>query len=141
MRNEKAQTLRYESICNFVFMHATIEHGSECKYRHLMLKSDILTDDENQITSGTLRFHVLKIVSPTEYVVRPIMLSSAENQQDWHIINGSDEFKVFDLQMQAHYKNDDSRKLLESLELGQMCVALWEERFYRAQIIRIIEKK
>lgn len=122
-------------------MHGVTDHHTECNYRHLMLKSDILNDEQNQMPSGTLRFHVSKMVSPTEYLVRPIKIKPAGDQQDWSVINGSNEFNAMDLQMQIHYKQSGNQKLLGSLELGQICVALHEEKYYRAQNIRIIEKK
>lgn len=124
-----------------MFMHGVTDHHTECNYRHLMLKSDILDDEQNQMPSGTLRFHVLKIVSPTEYLVRPMKINLAGDQQNWTEINGSNGFNTMDLHIQIHYKQSKNQELLGSHELGQVCVAMHEEKYYRAEIIRIFEKK
>lgn len=122
-------------------MHGVTDHHTECNYRHLMLKSDILDDEQNQMPSGILRFHVLKIVSPTEYLVRPMKINLAGDQQNWTEINGSNGFNTMDLHIQIHYKQSKNQELLGSHELGQICVAMHEEKYYRAEIIRIFEKK
>lgn len=114
-------------------MHGTKDHFTDCPHRHVLLQSDILT--ENQITHGTLRFYVLKIISPTEYIVRPTELKSEGGQ--WNVVNGSDEFIYVDTQMQAFYKNENNVKCLAALKLGEKCVIEHHEKFYRGEIIRI----
>lgn len=140
-RADRAVKQRFKQICNFVFMHGINEHSLDCKYRHLMLQSDVLNVDENQITSGTLRFLVLKVVSPTEYIVRPMTLSSTGKSQDFSAVNGSSDFKILDLQMQGHYRKLQDTHYLELFELGQVCVVIWREKYYRAQIVRELEKR
>lgn len=136
-KKDKAQKQRFESICNFVFMHATNEHQPECKRRHLLLPFDVLSEESNPISNGQLRCNVLKILSPTEYVVQP----TAKLTDKWHIINDSDKFDELNAQMQAHYKEKTNRIVLNSLEMGEKCAIELHEIFYRGEIIGIIEKR
>ncbi|XP_055304540.1 putative ATP-dependent RNA helicase TDRD12 isoform X2 [Sitodiplosis mosellana] len=138
-KRDKAKKQRFQSICNFVFMHGVTEHQAMCSHRHLLLPSDIL-DDSEPMASGHLRFNVLKIISPTEYIVRPTELKAGEHGT-WRTINNSDEFDDVNAKMQAYYKDTINQKVLHTLELGQKCVVQCHEIFYRAEIIEIYEKR
>lgn len=118
-------------------MHGSSDHFSDCPNRHMILKEDILTGNQNQITTGNLRFHVLKMISPTEYIIRPTMLKS---EDQWNYINNSNEFIYLDTKMQAFYKNDQNVKCLPELKLGEKCVIECHGKFYRGEIIRIYKK-
>lgn len=138
--NERATDRCYEPICSFVFMHGSDDHFGDCASRHVILRQDILTRGiPNQITNGTLRFHVFQIISPTEYIVRPTMLKSEEGE--WNPINSSNEFISLDIKMQAFYKNEQNVKCLSQLKLGGKCVVEYKGRFYRGEILRIYPKR
>lgn len=139
---EKAMKLRFVSICNALFMHGTTDHLNieKCNYRHLMLPSDVLPEDKNPISSGHLRFNVLKIISPTEYIVQ-LTAHKAEENEKWQIISGSNEFIDFNKGIQAYYQDEVNQIKLDMIELGKMCIVISLQKFYRAEIIEIIEKK
>ncbi|XP_031636550.1 putative ATP-dependent RNA helicase TDRD12 [Contarinia nasturtii] len=143
-RMEKAEKQRYHSICNSLFMHGNIEHQATCQYRHLILPSDILIGDKNDIKNG-LRFNVLKVISPTEYIVQPISHADAIDNigryGEWQTFNKSNEFDQFNSELQLHYKNMTNQKMLHTFELGKSCVISIREIFYRAEIMQIIEKR
>lgn len=110
-QTEKAQEQRFHSICSFVFMHGVSEHQGLCSHRHLLLPSDIL-DESEQITSGHLRFNMLKIISPTEYIVRPTSHPTSQHGEKWSTINKSDEFdraEIIDI-YEKRYVNRERRK-------------------------------
>lgn len=136
---ERAEKRRFESICNFIFMHGASEHQANCRHRHLLLPTDVL-DDTELLLNGQLRFNVLQIISPTEYVIRPTAHRTGEKEK-WQTINNSNEFDDLNTQMQAYYKDSDNQKALHTLELGQKCVVQLHEIFYRAEIIQIYEKR
>lgn len=138
-KRDKAAKQRFQPICNFLFMHGVTEHQEMCSQRHLLLPSDIL-DDSEPITSGHLRFNVLKIISPTEYIVRPTEHRAGEHET-WQTVHNSDEFDEVNERMQAFYKDAANQKVLHTLELGQKCVVQCHEIFYRAEIIAIHEKR
>lgn len=123
-----------------LFMHGTTEHRAQCKYRHLLLPSDIMEEGSMQPTSGYLRFIIIKCISPTEYIVQPTYHATGHGEE-YRRTNRSDEFESFNKQMQIHYKVESNRKALSSLELGQKCVILVREKYYRAEITCIIEKR
>lgn len=137
---EKAERLRFESICNMLFMHGTNEHQANCEYRHLLLPSDLMEDSSLQPTSGYLRFNLLKCISPTEYIVQPTYHSTGYGDK-YQIFNGSDQFESLDEEFQSYYKNEHNQQVLGALELGQKCVILVRGKYFRAQIIRIFEKR
>lgn len=135
--NARAHDRCYEPICSFVFMHGSSDHFGDCPNRHMILQGDILTGTQNQITNGNIRFHVLKIISPTEYIIRPTTLKSEEK---WNHINGSNEFIYLDTKMQAFYKNTENMLCLPELKLGAKCVVERHGKFYRGEILRIYKK-
>lgn len=143
-RKEKAEKEKYHSICNMLFMHGTNNHEAKCEYRHLILPHDVLNDGENEIKSG-LRFNVLDVVSPTEYIVRPIIhadiVDSKGHFGKWDTVNKSNEYDQLNLELQIHYKNAANQKILHTLELGQKCVCARRGVYYRAEIMQIIEKR
>lgn len=123
-------------------MYGSIEHGTDCSHRHMILSSDIVPESERIIQNGHIRFHVLKIISPTEYVVRPMMQLTENNK--WIDINRSNEFICCDLKLQGLYKNLKSAEKLPGIcdpTLGDKCVVQVDEKFYRAEIIEIDPKK
>lgn len=120
-------------------MHGSDDHSSDCTNRHMILREDILTGNQSQITNGTLRFHVLKINSPTEYIVRPTVLKS--EGEKWNFVNSSNEFIYLDTQMQAFYKSEQNVKCLTALKLGEKCVIQCHGKFYRGEILRIYPKR
>lgn len=121
-------------------MHGVTEHQATCRHRHLLLPSDNIEESE-LIASGHLRFKALKIISPTEYIIRPTA-HSAGNNEPWKTINNFDEFNKMVSNMQAYYKDPANRKILQKLELGEKCVVeTTHETFERAEIIAIIEKR
>lgn len=121
-------------------MHGTSEHSNSCQKRHLLLQSDVLEDDKNQFIAGTIRFSVLKMVTPTEYIVRPVMYQEKGMQQNWKFFN-SDEFVCLDTEMQVYYKQCSNIRVLNSPTPGDKCAIVEYEKFYRAEIIRCIEKQ
>lgn len=136
-KKDKAERQRYDSICNFIFMHGSNDHQPECKRRHMLVTYDLLDEETNQIENGQLRFNVLKIISPIEFIVQP----TEKLKDKWHIVNNSDTFAELNAKMQKHYKVQANQIALHPLELGQKCVVLIHEIFYRAEIVRIIEKR
>lgn len=137
--NDRARDRCHEPICSFVFMHGSGDHHSDCVDRHMILETDILTGNLNHIANGTLRFHVIKTVSPTQYIVRPTMLK--RDGQNWNEINGSNQFIFCDTKMQAFYRNPENIKCLAALKLGEKCVIGRHEKFYRGEILRISSKR
>lgn len=137
--NERARDHCFEPICSFVFMHGSSNHFSDCPNRHIILRDDISTGNANQITNGTLRFHVLKITSPTEYIVRPMLIKSEGDE--WSVINSSNKFVYLDTQIQVFYKNANNLKCLIALKLGEKCAVQCHEKFYRGEIIRVNPKR
>lgn len=125
-----------------LFVHGIYEHQAheQCDYRHLLLPTDHLADDTKQISSGQLRFNVLKVISPTEYIIQPTVHAAGQNEK-WQMINSTDEFDNFYKKLQAHYKDEGNQSKLNCLELGEKCVVIALQKFHRAEIIRIIEKK
>lgn len=136
---ERAKEIRFEPICNVVFMHGSNDHQGECSKRHKIVSTDILDDEINQIKPGILRFHVLDINSPTEYIVRPSSWQTEEKK--WIPINGFDEFIYLDLKMQAFYRDNANSKSLITLKLGEKCMIEKHDKFYRAEIIKIYPKR
>lgn len=120
-------------------MHASSDHFSDCKNRHMILQEDILTGaNQNQIIKGNIRFHVLKIVSPTEYIIRPTMRKSEDEK--WIDVNSSNKFIYLDANMQTFYKNKENEKLLPALKLGEKCaIQDMHGKFYRGEILRVYE--
>lgn len=104
----------------------------------MILQEDILTGTQSQITKGNIRFHVLKIISPTEYIIRPTMMKSEEEK--WIVVNSSDEFIYLDTEMQTFYKNEENVKCLPALKLGEMCAIQEHGKFYRGEILRVYKK-
>lgn len=105
----------------------------------MILQEDLLTGNQSQITKGNIRFHVLKIISPTEYIIRPTMLKSEE--QKWIVVNGSDKFIYLDTEMQAFYKDKQNVKCLSTLELGEKCAIQGAHgKFFRGEILRVHKK-
>lgn len=121
-------------------MHGTNEHQKNCPKRHLLLQSDVLEDDKNQFNGGTIRYSVLQMITPTEYIVRPILHQEKGKQDNWKAFN-SDEFVCLDAEMQVHYKRSSNLKLLDLPKPGDKCVILECDKFYRAEIIECIEKR
>lgn len=121
-----------------MFMHGSSDHSSDCPYRHMILHEDILTVNQSQITKGNIRFHVLKINSPTEYIIRPTMMKSEEEK--WVVVNSSDEFIYLDTKLQAFYKNEQNVKCLPALKLGEKCAIEEHGKFYRGEILRVYKK-
>lgn len=139
-KKEKAERLRFEPICNMLFMHGTSEHQADCDCRHLLLPSDLLEESSIQPTSGYLRFDLIKCVSPTQYIVRPIYHSKGYGET-YENTNESDQFDSIDDQLQAYYREEKNQKVLGTLELGQKCVISMRGKYFRAQIVRIFEKR
>lgn len=136
---ERARDLRFEPICNFVFMHGTSEHRNGCRMRHKLVSTDILDEKTNQIQPGTLRFHIINIISPTEYIVRPVSFQTDDNK--WHPMAGSDEFVCLDTKIQQFYRNSNNPKRLIVLALGEKCVVEKLDKFYRGEIIKMYPKR
>lgn len=136
--NERAKERKHEPICRFIFMHGSSDH-SDCMDRHMILDTDILRGNSNEITRGNIRFHLIKIITPTTYIVRPTMLKS--DDETWNIVNGSNEFMYLDMKMQVFYKNASNLKSLTSLKTGEKCVIERHEKFYRGEILRISTKR
>lgn len=137
--NDRARDRCHEPICSFVFMHGSSDHYTDCMDRHMILDTDILTENTKQIPNGVLRFHVLQIITPTEYIVRPTQFKS--DGEKWNDVNGSDAFMRSDLKMQSFYKNAANVKCLTGLKLGEKCVVERHEKFYRGDIIRVSSKR
>lgn len=136
---ERAYNLRFAPICNYVLMHGSSDHQADCQKRHKLLKSDILKEGSSQIECGIVRFHILNIISPSEYIVRPTELQTDENT--WTRIEGSDKFVILDAEIQAFYKNANNTKSLIALNLGEKCVIERHDKFYRGEIIEIFSKR
>lgn len=136
---ERANNIRFSPICNHVLLHGTSDHQADCRKRHKLLKSDILEDESNKIDCGTVRFHVLNIISPSEYIVRPTELQTDENT--WKQIEGSNKFVILDAKIQAFYKNANNTKSLIALNLGEKCCIERDNKFYRGEIIEIFSKR
>lgn len=123
-----------------LFIHGTSEHQANCDCRHLLLPSDLMDESSQQPTSGHLRFNLIKCISPTEYIVRPIF-HSAGYGEEYRSTNGSDQFESLDEELQTYYKLESNQKVLGALELGQKCVISVQGKYFRAQIVRIFEKR
>lgn len=120
-------------------MHGSDDHSGDCANRHIILRQDILSGSHSQITNGTLRFHVLKIISPTEYIVRPTMLKS--ESEEWNFVNSSEEFIYHDTKMQAFYKSEENVKCLNALKVGEKCLIERHGKFCRGEILCIYPKR
>lgn len=122
---------KYEKICNHVFVHGTNNH-KECRDRHILLPSDVSTVGEVYMNTE-IRFSLQEIISPTEYVVRPLKIRTKDGFKD---VNDSNRFFNFDLEFRMHYMKKDNLKNFESIELGQLCVIADDESaHHRGEII------
>lgn len=135
---ERANKLRFAPICNYVFMHGTSDHQTNCRKRHMLLNSDMTDDASTQIKSGTLSFHVLDIISPSEYIIRPDSVNA--DGMNWESIKGVNEFNTLNDEMQTFYQNDGNITSLV-VELGEKCAVKKDDHFYRGEIIEIFDKR
>lgn len=136
-RNKICQINRqYELLCKHVFMYGETSHR-ECQRRHTLLPIDILSD-ESGFVNRELRFHLLKIISPTEYIVRPMKIR-IDNK--WKDINCSNDYITFNLQFLLHYSYEENFKVHDSIELGSLCVIRVRNVPQRGEIIEIHKKK
>lgn len=117
-------------------MYGNTEHTA-CKNRHTLLASDLPTG-ENAYVNQNIRFHLFKIISPTEYIVRPLKVRTSNG---WKIIMQSDEYAMFKIRFHIHYVNQDHLVRPHSIKLGQLCVVFIDEAPHRAEIIHIFDKK
>lgn len=134
---------QFEPVCNHVFLHASTEvhEHKACMKRHALLPTDIATDenDEPLYVNQELRFHLLKIISPSEYIVRPLKQRTSNG---WKDIMRSDESMVFKMRFHVHYVNSNNQIRPDTIKLGQLCVILVNETVpHRAEIIHIFPKK
>lgn len=135
--NELRQSERtLEPVCNHLFMYGNTEHTA-CKNRHTLLPSDLPTGEDPYVNQN-IRFHLYKIISPTEYIVRPLKVRISDG---WKIIIRSDEYAMFKIRFHVHYVNQNHLVRPRSIELGQLCVVFIDGAPHRAEIIHIFGKK
>lgn len=113
-------------------MHGTNNH-KECQKRHMLLPSDVPTGEMAYINKE-IRFAVQKVISPTEYIVRPLQMRTANGYTN---INASNEFINFDMEFRMHCLIEGHLKSSESIEIGQLCVVIDEHYAYRGEVIEI----
>lgn len=135
MNKQRKSKSQYEVICNYIFMHGNANHKN-CRLRHVLLPSDIL-NNENAFVNKELRFHLIKVISPTEYIVRPLKIRTGNV---WDEVNGSNEFLGFNMRFSFFYSLNANLKCVETIELGQLCVVVVNDAPHRGQIIQIHEE-
>lgn len=133
MQNEKAKNHQYEEICNYVFVHGQTHYQMDCRNRHLILPHDILDEPIVQCNQ-LLRFQLLKMRSPTEYIIRPL---TAKYTTGWKTINSSDTYaKDFYLRFVNHYKKKTNKMLKNAIMAGELGVTFDAGHPCRCQIIK-----
>lgn len=108
----------------------------------MILPRDSQTEDGIDIVNKpdkVIRFSVLKMVSPTEYIIRPQMTRSAFGSSNWEQINDANEIAELDARMQSFHK--DKLIVLDPIELGKRCLVIHHQKFYRAEVIQFFEKR
>lgn len=136
MNNLRQLEHQFEPVCNHVFLHGNTEHNA-CMNRHKLLPTDIATG-ENLYVNQELRFHLFKVISPSEYVVRPLKLRTISG---WKNIMRSDEYAVFKMGFHLHYVKPENQVHPDKIELGKLCVVFVDIVPHRAEIIHIFPKK
>lgn len=137
MNKHRQSEHKFEPVCNHVFLHGSTEHNA-CMNRHTLLPTDIATG-ENLYVNQELRFHLLKVISPSEYIVRPLKVRCTSN--GWKDIKQSDDYLVFKMGFHVHYVNPINQVRPDTIKLGQLCVVFVDAVPHRAEIIRIFQKK
>lgn len=137
MNKHRQSEHKFEPVCNHVFLHGNTEHNG-CMNRHTLLPTDIATD-ENMYVNQELRFHLFKVISPTEYIVRPLKVRLEPNR--WKDIMRSNDYVVFKMGFHVHYVNPNNQVRPDNIKLGQLCVVFVDTMPHRAQIIHIFPKK
>lgn len=127
---------QFEPVCNHVFLHGSTEHNA-CKNRHTLLPTDIATGN-NLYVNQELRFHLLKVIGPSEYIVRPLKVRTSNG---WKDIMRSDDYAVFKMRFHVHYSNPIHQIRPDIIKLGQICVVFVDTVPHRGEIIHIFQKK
>lgn len=128
---------KMESICNCIFVHGVAHYQPKCRNRHMILPFDISKDPVAHYTA-MIRFNLLKVLSPTEYIVQPLQMKSDK----WRSINSINSFQFhMNPSFIAHYNNFSNRTVQQPIELGFLCVTMKEDVPYRCEIIRCHKKQ
>lgn len=138
MLRERAENEKYETICNYAFVHGQTHYQRDCRNRHLILSHDILDEPIVQCDQ-LIRFQMLKVRSPTEYVVRPLKVKYPSG---WQAINSSEKYaNDFYLRFVQHYKKRANRTLKLVINAGDLGVVLVQDGIpFRCEIIKQRQK-
>lgn len=130
-----------EPICNYVFMHGRKDHPAKCGRRHILTQADAVMQDCVQLPcNGMVRLHIFRIESPTHYTVR-LLEVKPPNQSKWAVFNRANDFLSFSIEFNAYYENENNHRTIMSMELGEMGVAIIEQKPYRCRLIRKYETR
>lgn len=129
---ERNEINRFKPICDFLFMHGHGEHEINCDYRHNIVPFDLV----NQQFNGVMRLNILKVISPTEYIVWPIKSKS----NGWHRINDSDNYLIFNVEFQKHHEDVKKQVVHHPVGLGDLAVYYRDGKPFRCEVIKIHEK-
>lgn len=134
---EKAQTLQYEAVCNYVFVHGQKHYRLDCRHRHLLLAHDVMPDPMVHYMQ-MMRFRLWRLHSPTELMVRPLKAKFANG---WQSINSSDTYLTdFNVRFIQHYQSRQNRQLLEDIGTGDLGVTFDAYVPYRCEVIKRLAK-
>lgn len=118
-------------------MHDETHYQAKCRNRHMILPFDVLKDPIAHYTA-MIRFKLIKVISPTHYIVQPLKMKSDK----WRFINSSNSFQIIiNTKFTVHYNNSSNRMVQQPIELGFLCVTIKEDIPYRCEIIQCHKKE
>lgn len=132
-KKQKAQWQQYETICNYVFVHGQPHYQKDCRNRHSLLPYDVL-DEPFAHHTQYLRFQLLNLISPTEYVIRPLEVKCASG---WQTINSSDKYGCeFSPRFLQYYNKAQNQYLQTAIKVGDLAVTFDSDIPYRCEVIK-----
>lgn len=120
-----------------MFVHGQPHYQKDCRNRHSLLPYDVLDEPIVQ-HKQYLRFQLLNLISPTEYVIRPL---EAKFASGWQTINSSDKYRCeFNPRFLQHYAKTENQYLQTVIEVGNLAVTMEDGIPYRCEVIKRLPK-
>lgn len=134
----RAEEIRLESICDFLFVHGRKNHESQCRSRHLFIPSDLLPKEHWMPRVGHVRLLILKMNSPTHFTVR---LLDRFHPAGWKPIHRSADFMSFQIEMALLYSDEETHILSLSVAEGALCMLMLDNKPHRGLVIKRYPKE